>query len=188
MKNFVFVDTEYTTFGPTRETGWPELHHHKEIVQIAAVLFDIDSGNEIKGFDILVRPSINPELTKVFSDLTGITQDVVDKNGLSFPEALDHFRKFADGYLIWVFDRDWFVFEENCNLNKVDFPFRDKEFIRVKPQLPGWGIDPEKYSSGTLYEAVGLEMKGHVHNALHDARSMAASVSRLYKLGKVRLC
>jgi hypothetical protein len=27
-----------------------------------------------------------------------------------------------------------------------------------------------------LYKAAGLDMDGHVHNALHDVRSMAAAV------------
>jgi hypothetical protein len=43
--------------------------------------------------------------------------------------------------------------------------------------LPQWGIDSDAYSSGTLYRAAGLEMTGHVHDALHDVRSMAAATS-----------
>jgi hypothetical protein len=58
----------------------------------------------------------------------------------------------------------------------MEFPFESREFFRVKERLPSWGIDPDKYSSGTLYQAAGLQMHGRVHNALHDVRSMAHAV------------
>ncbi len=58
----------------------------------------------------------------------------------------------------------------------MEWPFQ-LEFTRVKPMLPKWGIDPNEYSSGTLYKAADLALEGHVHNALHDVRSMAQAVA-----------
>jgi hypothetical protein len=58
----------------------------------------------------------------------------------------------------------------------MPFPFSGA-FTRVKALLPEWNISPNEYSSGTLYKAAGLSMQGHVHNALHDVRSMAVAVS-----------
>lgn len=167
-------DTEYTTFGPTRETGWPEPHHHKEIVQIAAIKLNLATGQEVETFDRFVRPTINPNLTQYFTDLTGITQNEVDLHGVSFNVRLAEYTAFCGDYPAWVFNADGEVFEENCRLNGASFPFVSTPFNRVMPKLSAWGFEPNAFSSGTLYKAVGLKMGGHVHNALHDVRSMGA--------------
>lgn len=66
----VFVDTEYTTFGPTRATGRPEAHHHKEIVQIAAIKVQDVLDTAPQTFDVKVKPIHNPLLSHFFIELT----------------------------------------------------------------------------------------------------------------------
>ena len=174
-------DTEYTTFGPTRATGWTQAHHHKEIVQIAAVRLDLETGCELATFDRLVRPAINPQLTRHFVTLTGIGQPEVDRDGAPFVDRLAEYLAFCGDDPIWVFDADGEVFRENCALNGLPFPFVGaREVFRVKPRLAGWGYDPEAYSSGTLCTAIGLPLDGRVHNALHDVRSMAAFLRHVH--------
>ena len=180
----IFVDTEYTTFGPTRATGWPEAHHHKEIVQIAAVLYDLEKNKELSAFNILIRPTINPQLSNHFTTLTHITQIAVDTEGITFHEGLKQFQTFCADYPLWTFDQDWYVFKENCTLNSLPLPFQ-QPFTQVKTYLSRWGIDASQYSSGTLYTAIGLLLEGHVHNALHDVRSMAATVSHFSRKGQL---
>jgi len=63
----------------------------------------------------------------------------------------------------------------------MESPFKE-EFVKVKELLPKYSIDPNKYSSGTLYKAVKIKMSGHVHNALHDVRSMARTIYFLEKI------
>jgi len=42
-------------------------------------------------------------------------------------------------------------------------------------------IDTSNYSSGTLYQSIGLDYKGSEHNALDDATSVALTLEALFK-------
>lgn len=179
----IFTDSEYTTFGPSWEAGWTEAHHHKEIYQVAAVKIVDHSWQEVECLEMIVRPTFNPVLTAYSTNLTGVSQDRIEQEGLSFEVALDKFVSFCGDNPIATMDGDWFVWQENCRLNGLPFPFREQPFIRICELLAGWGIERSKYSSGTLYKAAGLDMDGHVHDALHDVRSLSQSVGVLMNRG-----
>lgn len=79
----------------------------------------------------------------------------------------------------WTTRKSSQAFDSEYVLSKnehFDHSFPLPEFEKVRELLPKYNIDPTKYSSGTLYQAVGLKMAGHIHNALHDVRSMAAAM------------
>lgn len=170
----IYVDLEYTYPDMNRETR-PTDKDMREIVQIAAIRINT-AGVELAHLDVLVRPKFQPKLPEFFVELTGITQESVDRVGVPFDEALMHFVRFCSDIPIWTFIGDYDVFQQNCALHAIEFPFITRPFVCVKPMLAAWGIDSSVYSSGTLYRAAGLRMEGHVHNALHDVRSMAAAV------------
>ncbi len=180
-KQRIYLDLEYVYPGMTKESGRPSDKHLRQIVQIAAILFDHNKGEEVGSFNILTFPAYEKKLPSFFIELTGISQEDLDKNGISFELGLEKFVNFCQDYEIWIFDKDENVLRQNCKYFGLDFPFGDSNFIRVKPKLKYWRIDPEKYSSGTLYKAVNLDLKGKVHNALHDVRSMAQAVHELEK-------
>jgi len=171
----IYVDTEYVYEGMFYEKRMPKESDQKEIIQIAAVLFDHEKGVEIDSFDILVKPVLNKKFPNFFIELTKITEDMVNKKGVSFPIALNKFVKFCKNYPILTFNNDYNVFLQNLKFHSINNPFK-QPFIRVKPMLKNFGINPNKYSSGNLYKAVGLNLKGHVHNALHDVRSMSQAI------------
>ena len=110
-----------------------------------------------------------------FVELTNITDEIIKKSSINFPEALKKFVAFCKDYPILTFDNDYNVFLQNFEFHNITNPFKTS-FIRVKPLLKDFGIDANKYSSGTLYKAVGLNLTGHVHNALHDVRSMSQAM------------
>jgi inhibitor of KinA sporulation pathway (predicted exonuclease) len=171
----IYVDLEYCYPGMTKEKGRPSSTELRQVVQIAAIKYDHLSGKEIASFDTLTRPPFTPVLPEFFIELTGITQSEVGR-GAAFPEALSTFLQFCGDAPVYTFDKDWEVLRQNCSYYPIPFPFEGKPFTRVKPLLGGWGVDAGAYSSGTLYKAAGLQMDGHVHNALHDVRSMAAAI------------
>ncbi|MEK7665967.1 MAG: 3'-5' exonuclease [Patescibacteria group bacterium] len=172
----IYLDLEYLYPGMTPEKGRPSEKEKRQIVQIGAILFDGDTGLECESFDVLVLPAFEKKLPPFFVELTRINQRMVDAKAISFPEALKHLVSFCKGYPIWIFHADQSVLEQNCQYFDIPFPFQ-KSFIQVKEQLPTWGLNPDQYSSGTLFKAAGLQMDGSkVHNALHDVRSMANAV------------
>lgn len=176
MSDFrVFVDTEYCYPGMKKTDPRPTEKDQRQIVQVAAVLYDMEKGVEAASFDMLARPTYEKQVTPFFIELTGITQEQINASAYDFSEVLQMFAAFCSDYPVWTFEKDEEVFRQNCHYIDAAFPF-DVPFTKVKPLLAGWGIDAAQYSSGSLYKAAGLEMEGHVHNALHDVRSMAAAV------------
>ena len=162
------------------EKRMPKDSDKKQIIQIAAVLFDHDKGEEIKSLDILIKPIFHKKLPDFFIELTNINDEIIENQAISFPEALKQFVKFCKNYPIWTFNNDYNVFLQNFKFYSIVNPFKCP-FTKVKPLLINFGIDPDKYSSGTLYKAAGLNLTGHVHYALHDVRSMSQSVHVLDK-------
>lgn len=175
----IYVDLEYCYPGMTRKSGRPTDKDVRQVVQIAAIKFDTVTRRECATFDVLVKPLYTKTLPEFFVELTGITQQQVDADGLEFPAALSQFIAFCGEVPIFTFDKDWEVLAQNCGYYDLPFVYAAAPFTRVKALLPQWGVDPNAYSSGTLYQAAGLKMDGHVHNALHDVRSMAAAVACL---------
>lgn len=178
QKKRIYVDTEYVFPNMGRDYGMPTEDDQRQIVQIAAILVDQETGEELESFDQIVFPKYMKKIPIFFTELTKITQDDVNQNAISFIKALKQFVEFCRDYPVWTFNADYGVFKQNCTFFNIDMPFK-KDFIRVKPLLSSWGIDPNKYSSGTLYKVTKQKMQGHVHNALHDVRSMAMSVHYL---------
>ena len=158
--------------------GRPTDNDLRQIVQLAAIKYDSATGAEIDFMNVLTFPKYIKQVPDFFTQLTGITQEDIDQKAIDFPDAYDTFLRFCEGSetSIYTFDNDWQVMRQNTAYFKLAFKFEDQPFIRVKKMLPRWGIDPDTYSSGTLHNAAGIQMEGHVHNALHDVRSMAAAV------------
>ena len=175
--DFVVVDTEYTTFWTSREAWWTKPHHHKEIIQIGAA--KVLAWSVAERVDIIVKPTINPVLTQETIELTNITQERVEKEWRLFQEWLQEFERFIDGAEVYTIDNDHNVFLRNGELYGV--PVSIPPFIKVKENLHEYGINPEQYSSGTLYQALELELEWHVHDAYHDSHSLALSLIELKK-------
>lgn len=171
----IYLDTEYCYPGMVKGTPRPTAADKRQIVQIAAIQFDTETGEEIAHFDQLVWPTYEKTLPEFFIELTGITQRDLEESAVFFEQAFSGFVEFSEGLPIWTFDKDEEVLRQNCTYINYDWPI-DQQFTRVKSLLPEWGIDPNAYSSGTLYKAAGLTMDGRVHNALHDVRSMAQAI------------
>ncbi|MFA6918876.1 MAG: 3'-5' exonuclease [Patescibacteria group bacterium] len=176
----IYVDTEYMYEAMFYERRMPKYNDKKQIIQIAAVLFDHDKGAEIESLDILVKPIFHNNLPDFFIELTGINNKMIENKAIPFPKALKQFVKFCKNYPIWTFNNDYNVFLQNLKFHSIANPFKCP-FKKVKPLLKNFGINPKEYSSGTLYKAVGLNLKGHIHYALHDVRSMSQSMHSLEK-------
>lgn len=173
MEKAIIVDTEYTTWPGALESGWREPGQHREIVQIAAIKID-ENFQEIESFDVLVRPTINSDLSPLFVELTGITGTMVETKGKSFTEQLGAFYNFCEKGLLPLIcmNADEAVFRDNCSLNKTPFPFLHS-WHRLRPYLESLGINLSQISSGDLHRLTSAPLSvGHTHYALHDVRSM----------------
>lgn len=172
----IYLDLEYCYPGMTAESGRPSPEQLRQVVQIAAIRYDNTTGTELGALNVLTKPTYEHTLPDFFTELTGISQSELDAAGVSFIEGLAQLVEFCGHDEVFVFDADWGVLQQNCTYIDYAFPFESRPFTRIKPKLADWGVDTTKFSSGSLYKAAGLDMDGHIHNALHDVRSMAAAV------------
>lgn len=144
----VFVEVKYDS------------DRRKSVSQIAAVLYDVANGEEISSFSQTIRGD----------------ESVTSEKAHDFPEALANLKKFCAHYPVWTFDNGQEIIEQNCTHCSIYFPFH-APFIRVRSLLRSWKIDPNDYSSDTLHQAAGLKLESQGEDALHGARSIAATVS-----------
>ena len=177
----VVWDTEFTAWPGSQERSWTGPGEHRELVQIGAVALDATAGfAEIATFERIVRPKINPRLSQYFIDLTGITPQRVDGEGVPFPRALDDFAAFAKRWIgqVGAFGRDDVVLSENCALHGIALPIALGRFQDLRPALEA-AIGRTGMMSSELPRFVGLPVPEQAHDALGDARAIA-SVIRHY--------
>lgn len=177
MDEIIIIDTEFTTWEGAMASGWAEDWQHREVVQIAAIRLDLVTGEEKDVLDILVKPTINTELSDFFTQLTSITQEEVDEKGLSYPDAQKQLVAFCEGMpstRIVTYGWDENVLIENCDIHGIDYPF--ETFRNLRFGLVNIGIDDTKYHSGQLHKLTDTPLEGHLHYALHDVRSMGVFI------------
>ncbi|MBU2884065.1 exonuclease domain-containing protein [Psychrosphaera sp. B3R10] len=182
---FVIYDTEFTAWEGSMARRWSEPWEHRELIQLAALKIEVcDTGCQIlESFSRHIKPIINPTLSQYVIDLTGITQTLIDQKGVSFPAAIYDFNKFCQGDDVKLasWGNDQKVLAENAELNGIRLAPKLLEHIDLSVPLR----KIEKYNfqvcSGLLHKQIGIQLKGHVHDALHDVNSIVATVDRLVK-------
>lgn len=179
-------DLEYTAWECAMARHWLEPGQFKEVVQIGAVKLDGRDLSVLDEFDVLVRPRINPELSPYFETLTGITNAEVAGRGVDFAGAYARFAAFAGGGPICAFGHDEWVLEENLRLYGItEFPALPR-FQDLRSWFAACDIDPRGKLSCEIGPSLGIAFQGRMHNALDDARSMAASMEEMVRRGAAR--
>jgi inhibitor of KinA sporulation pathway (predicted exonuclease) len=185
----ILFDLEYTAWEGSKARNWSEPWEHREIIQIAAIRVAINGRvAELGCFDRLVRPKLNPILSPYITHLTGIQQEAMETWGTSFAEAFCAFYGFCDqGRLpLFCYGDDLAILLENFTLNNIEsgmFPLMIRD---IRPVFEAASIDTRLYSSGTVYQALGMEFDQAAHNALNDVRSLAVTLQQLMRMGKLK--
>ena len=186
MPSVTIFDLEYTAWECSMARSWLTPGEFREVVQIGAVKLDADSFAVQAEFDVLIKPRFNPQLPLYFENLTGITGDQLARRGVDFQTAYDRFLAFAGDCPIAAFGRDEKVLEENLRL----YGITDARPLPLFYDLRGWfavqGLDPRGRHSCEIGPALGVPFVGRTHNALDDARSLAAGMEAIAVRG-VRL-
>jgi len=181
----VVFDTEYTAWAGSRERGWSEPWEHREVVQIGAVRLRAGDLAETGHLDLVVRPAVNPVLSDYFVDLTGITNQRLAEEGMPLAAALERFAAFvAEGDQFVANGDDLGVITENCKLARIGCPLPAERFRNLRHDL-GVAFDrPDGVDSYTLTQRAGVASVGRAHDALADARAIAAALGYLRREGR----
>ena len=183
----IIFDTEFTAWEGSTQRNWSLDWEHREIIQIAAVKVDLSpSGAQVvSSFNTLVKPTINPALSDYIIQLTGIEQHVLDEMGVDYPAALQQMYLFSQQGTLpcysWGNDKN--VLIDNCLLNVIDMPQFSAGFYNLNTTIRNANIDGAHLCSGELASHLGLDLQGHVHNALYDVRSIALALNHWFDQG-----
>lgn len=186
MPTFVIFDLEFTTWPGAMEQHWSAPGQLREIVQIGALR--LNEEYEVVGtYDTLVRPVVNPVLSPHFTDLTGIEQAAVDRDGLTPARALSGFLAFCQGQCVLSHGNDMVVVGENIGWarargEEIGHSALTPGFVNLRPWLNAVAPVTAGVNSGRLWKALGLPrptVPGDEHSALFDCHSIALALRHL---------
>ena len=177
-ETFIIFDTEFTSWEGSMERNWSGENEHRELVQISAIRVKKKGGSIsiTKKLNLYVKPLINKNLSEYFTNLTGISQDVLDDKALPFKQAIKIFYQFCknsknEKYNLYSMGNDYDVIKENLRIHSVNKKSRfykwEKKFVDIRPFFSRV-ININNYSSGTIYKA--FDIVPHENVKLHDAR------------------
>jgi len=163
----------------------------QEIIEFPAVLVNGRTCEIEDEFRLYCRPVINPLLSDFCTDLTGITQDDVDKAPL-FADALLSFnewitqKKLGTKYsFAIVTDGPWDMgkfLQDQCKFSQVEFPAYCCYWINIRKTFSNF-YKIGKIPLNAMIHLIGKEFQGRAHSGLDDSRNIAAIVQRLLKDG-----
>ncbi|GGR67304.1 hypothetical protein GCM10010252_01270 [Streptomyces aureoverticillatus] len=222
MTTFVVFDLEFTTWPDALEQNWSAPGQFREIVQIGALRLRADGVDGADGsaetagaaeaagtaysvveeYEALVRPVMNPRLSAYFTELTGIDQESVDRDGLPPAEALGDFLAFCEGQSVLSYGNDMVVLGENLGWarargEEIKGSFLTAGFLNVRPWLNTVAPATATANVGRLWQVLGLPKpvtgavsgaasgtaRGEEHSALFDCHSFAAALRHLRASG-----
>jgi len=169
-------DLEFTAWEGSMARRWLGPGEFTEVVQIGAVKLDAVTYEEAASFEVLVKPRLNPAISGYLTRLTGITNAEVAARGVDFADAYRRFVEFASPGPIAAFGRDDLIFLANLRLYGLKDAPPLPAYINVIPWLIAQGFDLKGKHACDVAAVAGAEFSGRAHNALDDARSVAAGI------------
>jgi len=187
--NIVIFDTEYTSWEGCQKFGWHG-NQKKEVVQISAVKIN-PKLDIIDNFCVYIQPKINPILSDYFEKLTGITNKLIEKEGIDFEKAYNKFIHFAGDCVCWSHgwgsplenESDGEIINDNLkllNLSPKNIKYRNIAAF-FADMYKKYNIDIKSQASGTIATLLGREDNLHnlgisQHNAIYDVLSIVEGV------------
>jgi inhibitor of KinA sporulation pathway (predicted exonuclease) len=179
----IVFDLEYTAWPHSVAHGWLDPGEFREVIQIGAVAAETRDWRETASLELAVKPRINPVLSDFIQKLTGVTNSLLAERGRDFAQAYRDFTAFADGCPLISFGRDDRVLIENARLYGLRDTAPLPRHVNIGPWLYENGIDPRGFHACDVAGLAGVSLQGHAHDALFDARSVAAGIAALVAKG-----
>jgi inhibitor of KinA sporulation pathway (predicted exonuclease) len=145
-----------------------------EIIEIGICELDTISGNITKNKGILVKPEYS-KISPFCTELTTITQDLLDKEGVSFDEAIEmlHQDYQADQYTWASYGQyDLNMLKRQCSFRKLDYPMGSNH-INVKELFYNVKGLKKKVGMNGALEILQIPLEGTHHRGVDDAKNIA---------------
>ena len=188
-KTFILFDTEFTAWKGSQLRNWSLYWEHKELISISALkIKQIKNKLEIiDKFNCYIQPRINKQLSDYIIDLTGITQQKIDIQGVDFKIAIKKFYKFSENLQLYSYGNDYKIIQENLDLYKIppDSKYRlwNNSFFDIRTIFEFYNINTSKYTSGTIYKHFKLKPTQNIkiHDPEWDTYSMYLTLQYIFQ-------
>jgi inhibitor of KinA sporulation pathway (predicted exonuclease) len=169
LDKILIVDVEATCWNGKVPDGMDN-----EIIEIGVCLLDIYSGEVTNDKGIIVKPQ-KSVISPFCTELTTITQEMVDSEGISFKDACNILRKeYCSQSRPWASfgAYDYNQFQKQCSLNGIPYPFgashiNVKTLFALKRKLVR-----EQGMVGAL-AILEIPLEGTHHRGVDDAKNIA---------------
>lgn len=165
----IVVDLEATCWNGSIPKG-----QVSEIIEIGICLLDTQTGAISKNQGILIKPE-RSEISPFCTELTTITQGLLDTEGISFTAASEILRTEYSGYKhTWASygQYDLNIMKMQCSFRGVEYPL-SQDHINVKTLFSEVrGLRKKVGMKGAL-GILEIPLEGTHHRGVDDARNIA---------------
>jgi inhibitor of KinA sporulation pathway (predicted exonuclease) len=183
VKKFIIVDLEWTSWkgnylGKNFEIEKRKNWQKKEIIQIGAIKFN-KYYKILDTLNLYVKPHFNPILSNYITNLTNITNKLIEKKGLKFIKANKELIKFSKDCTLLSNGIDGQVLKKNYHYNKINL--KCPEIINIKKIFEKEYHIPKKFlHSPKIKTFFGYKYrKEEAHNALNDCKSVLFAIKKM---------
>lgn len=169
-ENILIIDLEATCWDSRPPRG-----QESEIIEIGVCIMNAATGRISRNEGILVKPRYST-VSPFCTELTSITQKMLDEEGVMLEDALDILRAEYDSEeLTWASygNYDLNMLQSQARRFNVDYPLND-DHINVKTLFGA--LHPTVRKSVGMARALGelnLNLEGTHHRGVDDAKNIA---------------
>ena len=175
---YLIIDLECTCWDKTDAD-----RDEHETIEIGAVLLD-EKFKKMKQKDIFVQPHFNKELSQYCIDLTGITQERLDKEAIPFKDAIELLKGLIDEDTLFC---SWGDFDKNqllreCDAWRLSYPF-SSDHLNIKREFAE-KLNRKRCGLQKACRLMNLRFNGSPHSGIDDANMIAEVFRMLQKVKK----
>ena len=145
-----------------------------EIIEIGICELDTISGAITKNKGILIKPE-HSTVSPFCTELTTITQDLLDREGVSFEEAIEMLEKeYQPDQYTWASygQYDLNMLKKQCAFRKISYPM-GSHHVNVKVLFAAlFGLKKATGMNGALH-LLNIPLEGTHHRGVDDAKNIA---------------
>ncbi len=164
---FLIIDLEATCW----ENSTREQRDEMEIIEIGGAVVEPYSLKLLDSFSIMVKPVFHPKLSPFCTDLTSITQKMVDE-GTDSKMAIDKLSAYIDNDDIFC---SWGLFDckmiyKHCSKWSILYPFKNSH-ANIKTVV-AQATDQKPCSVSRACNFFDINFQGRQHRGINDAVNM----------------
>jgi len=196
VKTAIIFDCEFLCIQGSQARFWCAAGDPDPVIaQIGAVKLGLtDDFPILETFKVYVEPhdrhGARYAIDPYFSDLTGITEENIQRDGKRLQSALDDLDRFSEGATLWSWGKDELnMMAISCYIEGIQPSIPASRFDNAVRLLLAAGMpvdDLARTPSNKLVDYYGIRHPQLTHHdALDDARSVAYMLQHLLQSGKL---